>query len=174
LKTLNDAPLLRDAAREYVHRQEERLKPQQDRLASLIAEHAEAERNADEYVKLAGRAGVSSQLLAKYEREAEKELLRAAQCANDIKKLESKLEQVVRYSESEIERVVEQVQTKLVNGTPTFAQKLNLVEWANVVGRLDGEQVKFQMQIGLTFTVDRSVSPSSRFSPTCRATRPSD
>ena len=171
LRVLNNSKLLKDAAREYLERQEERLQPKRELLAALVSERVNAERLADEYVRLAGRAGVNSQLLAKYESEAETELARVKRVAHEIEALQRDLSHAASYDEHEIEKVVDQVQSKLAHGNPTFAQRRQLVERMNVIGELHGEDVKFKLEIGLTFTVAHSVSPSSLSSPRCRAAR---
>jgi hypothetical protein len=49
-----------------------------------------------------------------------------------------------------------------------------LVDKLNVIGRLEGEKVKFKLEIGLTFTVARFVTPPSQSFPTCRARKRCD
>lgn len=160
-----DPTVVKAAARAYVANLTERQKPKRDRLALAIAEHAEAKQLATEYTKLAGKASAKGKedLVAKYEDDLEKELGRANRLGTEIETVKQELAQSVRYDERTVDSVIADLEQHLTNGMPTFEQKRKLVEWANLQGQLDGERVKFRMEIGLTFDVPRSKSAAGSF-----------
>lgn len=162
IETLDPA-LVKAAAREYVATIAKQLKPKQDRLALALAERSDAGHMATEYAKLAGRASANGklELLAKYEDDLEKELARSNRLSKEIEMLERELSQSAHYDEHMVDKVLSSLDERLANGVPTFEQKRKLVEWANVQGRVEGELIKFRLEIGLEFAVPRSKPANS-------------
>lgn len=161
-----DPDVIRRSARDYVASQAAMLEPAKQRLKLVLVEQKDAERMAEEYLKLAARASAAHklELLARYEDDAEKELVRAKRLAVEEGELRATLMQVAKYDEQEIERVLAEIDQRLKHGNPSFTQKRKFIEWANVQGKLDGEQVKFRMEIGITFEVEKQ--PPRQESPT--------
>lgn len=154
VKICSDRELLRQAAREYVEAQGDRAAPLQAQLKSYRQEYTTAQSEADEYIKRAGRTGLSEELLARYEHEAEKAIARSKEIAARIQEVEAKLANTPHYDLSQIERVADMAQNKFAHGAPTFAQKRALVEWANLAGEVDETgRIKFKIELGIGFDV---------------------
>ena len=88
--------LLHKAARDYVTEQGNTIKPLQERLATYKAELSDAENAAEEYIKRTGRKGLSDDLLARYELEAQKARDRAKEIKECIAKTEAELVKLPR------------------------------------------------------------------------------
>lgn len=161
LEILSNRELLKRAARDYLNEQTSKLAPRRERLTQLEEERAEADQLAGESVKLAARAGVSSLLVAKYEQEAEKQLSRAARLDREIAEIKAELAHAARFSETEIDGMVDNLERRMERGQPTFAQKRALIEWANLTGQVEGERIKFRIEIGLEFSVSRSTNKTA-------------
>jgi hypothetical protein len=161
-----DPEIIKRSARDYVAQQSALLEPTQQRLSLAIAEQQDARRMAEEYVKLAARASAAAklELLARYEDDAEKELARAERLDREIEDLQEKLTHVAKYDEREIDRVLAELNERIERGKTTFAQKRKFIEWANVKGKLNGERIRFTLEIGITFEVERQPTRGENYS----------
>jgi len=153
VKILSNRELLRRAAREYIATREDSIKPLQSRLAAYKAELAEAESNASEYIKRAGRKGLTEELLARYELEAQHAFDRAREIKTRIAKTEIELATLPRYDEKGIDCMTDLAAKKLAHGAPTDEQKREIVKWANLTGQLKEGKIEFKMELGLGFDV---------------------
>lgn len=153
VKILSNRELLHRSARDFVVEQEAAIKPLRARLASYKAELNEAENDADLWLERTRRKDLGEDVLTRYELEIQKALDRAKEIKERIAKTERELATIPRYDEKEIDRVADLAARKFAHGAPTFEEKRDLVQWANLTGEVKEEKIEFKIKLGMRFDV---------------------